>query len=318
MNKWLQSFVIIISLIGVGELLRFPQEDLTQELKEDGFIKERLSSEKQLKLGQTSAAVVLGGLRSLVASFMNLQAFAEYEKKNWVELERLYDVIVTLQPDNSYYWEHGAWHLAYNAYFDFDEKRGMAAPRRRLKQKEYREKGESFLLRGTEENPENPRLWQSLGRLYSDPHKPYNFAKAAEYLKVASELPNAKPRLKREYFYTLGRVRGREKDALKLGAKLMADPVNSRYSSMRSQFYVLALIQKPAIGNDNVFIEQIWGDNKKAAYRDLVNYRCRTEREKFPRANLKSVINRLQEELSISDMWNPIKNPMLKRITGEF
>lgn len=316
MNKWIQSLVIAISLIGAGELLRFPQENLTQELKEAGFIKERLSTKKQLKLGQTSAAVVLGGLRSLVAAFMNLQAFAEYEKKDWVELERLYDIIVTLQPNNTYYWEHGAWHLAYNAYFDFDEKLGMAAPRRRLKQKEYREKGESFLLRGTEENPDNPRLWQSLGRLYSDPHKPYDFTKAAEYLKTASELPNAKPRLKREYFYTLGRVKGMEKEALKLGAILMADPINSRYSSMRSQFYVLTLIQKPEIGNNNTLIQQIWSEDKKAAYRDLVNYWCRTEREKFPRATLENVITRLQKELSISDMWNPIKNPTLKRITG--
>jgi len=87
---------------------------------------------------------------------------------------------------------------------------------------------------------------------------------------------------------------------------------------MRSQFYVLALIEKPELGADNRLIDQLWGGNKKAAYTDIVNYWCRIEREKFPRATLDSVMNRLQSELGIKDQWNPIKNPNLRRITGEF
>ena len=192
MKKWGQYIVIILTLFGVGEVMRFPQESLTKELKKEGFIPERLSHDKQLKIGQTGSAVVLGGLRSLVASFMNLQAFGEFEEQDWSELERLYEIIVTLQPRNAYYWETAGWHLAYNAYYDFESKPGMAAARRKLKQKEYHKKGENMLLRGTEELPNSVPLWIQLAKMHSSPHKPYDFPKAAKYYKKAIEIPDSR------------------------------------------------------------------------------------------------------------------------------
>lgn len=317
-RKGIQILVVVFSLILMGELLRFPQVSLTKELKQEGLIPEKLATEKQLKLGQTGAAVVLGGLRSLVASFMNLQAFGEYEKQDWVELERLFEIIVTLQPRNTYYWQTGSWHFAYNAYFDYEDKFGVEPPRRRVKQREYLEKGERFLLRGLEENPEQTDLWRSLGRMFNDPHKPYDFAKSAGYLSKAAFTTNAKPRTKREYFYTLGRVAGKEVEAWEAGSLLMQDPDNRIYPSMRSLFFTLSLIRNAKLADNDDLIAVIFGGNKRLAYRDLVNYWGRTKVEKFPRANLESVIKKLVEELDIPKELDPFRNPELRRIPSSF
>jgi len=163
-SKLGQFAIIFLVLFLMGQVLQRPQQKLTEQLKEERFIQAQLSQEKQLKLGQTGAAVALGGLRSLIAAVMNLQAFGCFENQEWVELEQLYDVIVTLQPNNTYYWETGAWHLAYNAYYDFEEKLGLSPARCRLKQREYHQKGETFLLRAVEDNPGEMSLWQDLGR----------------------------------------------------------------------------------------------------------------------------------------------------------
>lgn len=317
-NKWIQILVVLVSLIAVGEVMRFPQQSLTEELQEKRIIEKRLSSDNQLKLGQTGAAVVLGGLRSIVAAFMNLQALGEYEKQDWVELENLFDMIVTLQPQNTYYWQAGSWHLGYDAYSDYSDKLGMAPPQRRQKQREYLKKAENFLLRGTEENPDNYKLWQQLGRFFTDAHKPYNFKKAAEYLEKVASRPHAKPGEQREYFYALGRVAGREAEALAYAQKLIQDPANDKFTSMRSHYYALHLFSFPEEAEKGDLQQQIWGENKKRAYLELCNYWCRTEREGFPRANMDVVINKLQQELNLRDEMNPIKNANLRRLTGSF
>jgi len=314
-NKFGQILVVFVSLFLVGQLLQTPQQRLTEQLKAEKFIPERLSQEKQLRLGQTGAAVVLGGLRSLIAAVMNLQAFGAFEEQDWVELEQLYDVIVTLQPNNTYYWATGAWHLAYNAYYDFEEKIGLSAARCRLKQSEYHQKGENMLLSAVEENPDEMSLWQDLGRLYNDPHKTYDFVKSAKYFKEAVRCSNSDDRMRREYFYTLGRVKGKEYEAWKLGEELMGNG-NGRYPSVRSLYYVLSLIQNPNLLNDESFLTKVYFDNKHLAYKDTVNYWLRSGKEQLPRGPLATVIMNLASELGIPDTMNPIKNPRMLRITA--
>ena len=310
----IQIGVVLAVLIAVGALMWTPQQALSTRMQAEGLIDPPLDHRVQRELGQTGAAVALGGLRSLIASSLNLSAYSEFESQNWSELEKIFNMIVTLQPKNAYYWDTGAWHFAYNAYFDYEDKYGVAPARRRQKQKEYREKGEAFLLRGTQALPEEELLWRSLGRLYSDPHKPYDFAKAAAYFEQAVKLEGAKPRMKREYFYTLGRVKGREREAWELGVELMTTHNNRNFSSMRSLFFTHCLIQNPILAKDDRLIQQVFGGNKKLAYKDLANYWVRSRTEGFPQANLERVIRRLAAELDIPPTQNPFLNKDLKRV----
>ena len=313
-EKLVQSIVVFLALVVVGEFLVRPQQHLTQQLKDARFIQEPLSQEKQLKLGQTSSAVALGGLRSLIAAVMNLQAYGAFEEQEWAELEQLFEVIITLQPNNTYYWDSGAWHLAYNAYYDFEEKMGLSPARCRLKQREYHKKGEDFLLRGVAENPDEAQLWLSLGRLYTDPHRPYNFTQAEEYFHQALQLPGVDDRLRREYFYTLGRVKGREREALDL-ARDLASRGNLRYSSLRAHHAALALIVDPSlVDNIDPLISEVFGGSKAQAYQDLANYWLRSHRELFPKGNLAPVLTQLASELNVPDTYNPLRNPTMDRL----
>jgi len=310
----IQLVVVTLVLALTGSGLAPMQQRLTSSLRQDGFIPQSLDGEQERQLGQTGAAIVLGGLRSIVASFLNLQALGEFEKRDWVELERIYEMIVTLEPRNAYYWEAGAWHLGTNAYYDYEHKLGMSEARAQQKQDEYQRKGEQFLLRGTEQLPDEVELWKALGRLYSDPHRPYDFEQAAHYFQRATECSRAKDRMRREYFYTLSRVEGMELEAWKLGNQLYFSGNNQQFSSMKSLMYVLSLYKNPALAADDRLLEAFYGDNKKRAYKDLVNYWLRSRRERFPRGYLQAVILRLAEELQVEDAQNPLKNPQMKRI----
>ena len=313
-RKWGQLLVILLSLLLMGELLVKPQHNLTNDLRTAQLLPDELSSENQIEIGQTGAAVALGGLRSLIAAVMNLQAYGAFEVQDWVELEQLYEMTVTLQPKNTYYWESGGWHLAYNAYYDFEDKLGMTSARAKFKQREYHSKGEEFLLRGAEENPGDLGLWQDLGRLYTAPHKPYDFARAAGYFEKALESPRADDRMKREYFYTIGRVAGREEEALRLGDELYERGNNFRYSSMRALYYALRVKVDPALAKDDALIEKVFKGDKRNAYRDMANYWLRTKSERFPREGLSVAINRLAIELNVSDSNNPLKNSKMGRL----
>ena len=313
-NLWLQFIVILTALVVMGSLLQSPQQHLTERLVEERFIRNKISQEDQLQIGQTGAAVVLGGLRSLIAAVLNLQAYGAFEEEDWVKLEQLYEVVVTLQPDNIYYWETGAWHLAYNAYHDFKYKLGLSDSRRRLKQQEYQLKGEEMLLRGTKEAPDELSLWQELGRLYSNNYKPYDFPKSAKYLKRATECTKATDRIKREYFYTLGRVRGAEEEAWMLGGELM-NRGNGRYSSVRSLYFALSVIKDPSLVESEKLIEGVFAGNKRLAYKDLVNYWLRSKKERFPVGPLSLSIAYLAEELDVPSAYNPLINPKMSRIT---
>ena len=82
-----QLVVILCVLLGFGVAkLRF-EDKLSQDMVEQKLIQPPLKEGTSLRLGQTGAAVALGGLRSLVASIWNLRAFVHFEDLNWLKLE---------------------------------------------------------------------------------------------------------------------------------------------------------------------------------------------------------------------------------------
>lgn len=66
---------------------RLPYEaGLAKELRSAGLTPPPMEIGTRDKIGQTSSAVALGGLRTLVATFMNLRAFSFFQEQRWDDL----------------------------------------------------------------------------------------------------------------------------------------------------------------------------------------------------------------------------------------
>lgn len=224
MRIFLQIIVILAVLISFGAAkLRF-EDKLGQDMVEQQLIQPPLKDGTNLQLGQTGAAVALGGLRSLVASIWNLRAFLHFENLDWFKLEQSYEVITTLQPQTTHYWDTGAWHLHTNASVYFKENKDLSPFRRSAMRKKYINKGSAFLEDGIRQNPDNWKLHNSLARLWSDYHKLPDLERALKHYEdtlACESLPSYKRnQLRRFTFYTMTRVEDRERDAYKLGLSL--------------------------------------------------------------------------------------------------
>ena len=219
-----QLVVILCVLLGFGVAkLRF-EDKLSQDMVEQKLIQPPLKEGTSLRLGQTGAAVALGGLRSLVASIWNLRAFVHFEDLNWLKLEESYEVITTLQPQTTHYWETGAWHLHTNASVYFQEQKDLSPYRRSAMRKKYINKGSAFLEEGARQNPENWKLHYALARLWSNVHKLPDLERALlhyENTLACESVPSYKRTLLRRFtFYTMTRVTERQQDAYTLGVEL--------------------------------------------------------------------------------------------------
>ena len=115
MKSWQKTGILVVALVAFGAA-RMPFEAaLSRELRQAGLTPPPLDIATRDKIGQTSSAVALGGLRTLVATFMNVRAFGFFQEQRWDDVADTFETIVALAPRTRYYWEPGAWHMAYNA-----------------------------------------------------------------------------------------------------------------------------------------------------------------------------------------------------------
>ena len=85
MRTFIQIVVILCTLLVFGAAkLRF-EDKLNQDLVAQRRSQPRLTEGTSLQLGQTGAAVALGGLRSLIAAVWNLRAFLHFENLDWIK-----------------------------------------------------------------------------------------------------------------------------------------------------------------------------------------------------------------------------------------
>ena len=116
--------IFIIALLGFG-MIRLPlQERILEQEKNAGLLEEPVSLSSSDYLEQQLAMVSLGGLRSLVAAVLSMEAFDCFLVSDWANLERRYNQITALAPHSDFYWDNGSWHLGNNASSSYlDNKR---------------------------------------------------------------------------------------------------------------------------------------------------------------------------------------------------
>lgn len=186
-------------------------------------------------LEQQLSIVSLGGLRSLVAAFLNIEAFDAFRTKNWVQLERRYRQIVTLAPHNPYYWDIGSWHLAYNAASSTKEDKKLSRAEQRKGHKDYIARGKSFLQQGIDNNPDDWLLYSKLGNMLSDPLRYPDYSAAAQAYQKSRQLGGSDI-IARQEFYTRSRIPDQSAQAWQLGKKLFQEPENRQPSLVSTLF----------------------------------------------------------------------------------
>jgi tetratricopeptide (TPR) repeat protein len=306
--------VLGVALLAFGTA-RLPFEArLNRQLRTAGLFPQPLEIGTTERIGQTSSAVALGGLRTLVATFLNLRAFTYFTEQRWTDVESTFGMIVDLAPRTRYYWETGAWHMAYNAaaYYLNDSK--LPPLRRREAWRSSILKGRSFLERGVRNNPDDWSILANLGFLLSDANKLHAFrdpneafAAAADAYRRAHETGNALPYVRRSWLYALARVEGREDEALSLARKLYADGPQNRTPTLMVLLFVLEARENPDMDLTARAIE-LFGTAEKA-YDALSGHWLRT-RERFPVHGVSAAMESLEKKLSIPPEKSIFKQPM--------
>lgn len=302
MTQVRKYFVVGLAILATGAV-RLPfEKGLTEEMMAAKLMPPRLAVGTGERIGQTFSVVALGGLRTLVATFLNLRAFTFFSEQKWAKVDETYNVIVDLAPRTRYYWETGSWHQAYNAasYYLYGESE-LPPLRRKLAWRESILRGRDFLERGIKNNPDDPVLYQTLGTLHADTNKieafgdPYkSYESAYEAFKKAVDTGRARDLVGRTMIYALARVPGREREALDLVEELT--PLERKLPSVLGLTYSLKYYLDP---DQDVMklVDEVFPD-RVAAYRVLSNQWTRT-RDRFPIHGIAKAIPLLEKEFGI-------------------
>jgi len=312
--KTLRNLVVVtVVILGTGYLRMPVEQRFTEDLREKKAIPPPIRKEVWGQMGQTSLAGVLGGLRTLIASSMNLASQTQFEEKDWYELKKRYGIITALDPYNEFYWDHGGWHLAYNAASWARSNDQLSPRKRRLLEREFLEQGDAFYRQGIALNPDNPRLWMNIGRLWSNPHKRPDLPRAAKAFEEAAKHDNLF--YQRTYLYVLARIPGREIEAYDYAQKLLIENPSRHLSRTTFRCLLFCLATNPNLPKQALEIRL--GElfvSKQQAYQDLYNFRALSQEKGYYTGKLDEVLETLIKELRIPDHLNPFKAGAKPRI----
>lgn len=289
------TVVLGVLLVFGAAKLRF-EDRLGRDMAEAKLIQPPLKEGTSLRLGQTGAAVALGGLRSLVAAAWNLRAFVHFENLDWIRLEESYQTITSLQPQTTQYWDTGAWHLHTNASVYYKENKDLPPFRRDSMRRLYIKKGSDMLEEGVRQNPDDWKLHLALARLWSDRHKIPDYPRALRHYQdtlACDTVPDFKrSQLERFTFYTMCKIPGRRADALELGRRLFNDSSRNHTPNLVCCLFGLQNeLNTPAaarIPDTRLF------PNKKSQLTWLKNY-WNHRGEEYPMAGVRAKIRALEQ-----------------------
>ncbi len=316
MKDW-HRYGILLGAILVFGALRLPFEaGLRKELIAARLIPLPIAIGTRDKIGQTSSAVALGGLRTLVATFLNLRAFSFFEAQRWDDVADTFDTMVDLAPKTRYYWEAGTSHLAYNAASYYLNESTLPPLRKREAWRASILRGRAFLERGIRNNPDDWSLLRNLGFLLSDTNlfpafrnADETFSAAADAYHRSAETGKALPYVRRAEFISLARVTGKEAEALAMGRKLVESKEN-RVPTVLLLLVALEARENPTMDSAKRAVE-LFG-SPKVAYENLCRYWLRT-RERFPIFGVAAALKSLEITLAVPLDQSIFNKPLQSR-----
>lgn len=206
-----RTVLVLIGLVLFG-LIRAPFEDHARKgLVDSGMLLPPPGLSAMDQLSQSALMGTLGGLRSLVATYLVLEAYEHFSNKDWEELRNTYNVVVALEPYDESHWVSATWHLGINATANMELDTKLPKFERDRRFKEYAFQGIEFAERGMEQLPDSYAIPVQLAEIYREKLKD-NCATARVY-KIAKDVPGAPGYVRRFYGYFLARCPGSEQEA---------------------------------------------------------------------------------------------------------
>jgi len=164
------------------------------------------------KIGQVGFIATLSGFRAMLADLLFIQAHVAWQQTEWGRLLFLFRQVTALQPHVPLFWDMAAWHMAWNASAAALNDPSQPCQALCVKaQRDYLAIGKDFLERGINNNPRDPRLYESLARLYRDKYNDH--AHASEFFRKAADCPGAPTYDRRFSAYELSYCQGWEAQA---------------------------------------------------------------------------------------------------------
>jgi hypothetical protein len=150
----------------------------------------RVSMDVRDKVGQNMAVAILGGFRGFVSDIIwIMQVHISWENEIWYKLKDGVELAALLQPHSKFFWDTGAWHMAWNASYAESINQRYTREHRKKVEKAWIQEGRDFLQKGVENNPDDYLLYHRMGWLYRE--KMEDPAGAIPYLKKAYSFPEA-------------------------------------------------------------------------------------------------------------------------------
>ncbi len=290
--------LLVAAILLVAGVVRLPLErGLSDELLDAGLLQPSVELETRQQVGQSLWAVALGGLRTLVATVLNLRADTFFQAQQWTELADAFDTMTDLAPRTRYYWDIGSWHMAYNASAYYQNRDDLPTLRRRAEWRDWVKRGTRFLEEGVRNNPDDWRLWANLAYFYSDPLKLVDDARAEEAYRRSWETGNALPFIERAMVYAMARQPERRDEALER-IRAMSDDPRAQVPAMLALRYALEYRADP--GRDPLELAlEVFGSEERA-YRILGNHYLDLN-GRFPNDGVAEAVAVLENRLAIDE-----------------
>lgn len=205
-------FVLVLAGLALFGLVRTPFEDqVRKDLIESHLLYPPPARDALEQMGQSTLMGTLGGLRTLVGSFLTLQAFDHFSYKEWEELREKYSIITQLEPRDENHWRDVVWHLGINATANMEADESLPEFERRRRFQQYALQAVDFAERGIEQIPDSVIIRQQLAEVYREKLRD-NCAAARVYGDMLG-LPGTPEYIRRFHGYFLARCPGREEEA---------------------------------------------------------------------------------------------------------
>ncbi len=231
--------LLAVAMLVAGGALLLPLSHTLQRTELEGGLRLPPPDARETDaLGQQLFLFTLGGLRSLSAEILALDATTAWSQGDWPRLARRWKSITTLCPHRVNYWVRASRDMHVNATSAVSNDKRLDERERMRQAKLYLAEGEDFLREGIANNPGEPTLYARLGDLYSDIYRRPQYAKAVDAYREAIRLGASDSFYRRQIFYNLSRIRGCEQEAWALGRQLFAEPTQ-RVPSVRCLLFVL-------------------------------------------------------------------------------
>ncbi|MEC5126463.1 hypothetical protein VSU19_06855 [Verrucomicrobiales bacterium BCK34] len=204
--------VLVIAGLALFGFIREPIEDrLRVRLVEEKLLLPPPGQTAMEQMSQSALMGTLGGLRSLVAVFLTLEAYEHFSNKDWEQLSQTYAVITNLEPNDEEHWVTWIWHIGINATANMEIDDRLPEFERKRRFFAYALEAVDIAERGIKQNPESATIRMQLAEVYREKLKD-NCATSRVYGDTIG-LPDALPFVERFHGYFMARCEGKEQEA---------------------------------------------------------------------------------------------------------